>query len=433
MHSRKINQIVPAVFFFFALLACNLTGGSTSQPATEAGNGSPSSEPATAAVQPASPTEIVHLSMPGELPSGWDGEVIDRDTSLVAAERRVVGSENFALDLFERPFNADTMDTYYPAIDIVRARFYKDSPWEYATIKLSGPGVAGFDGVYGIEVDLDVNGRGDVLVLARQPGAQWSTDGVQVWTDTNHDVGGAHPLQADAPVAGDGYETLLFDAGVGADPDLAWARLSATEANVVEIAFKASLLYEDDSFTWGAWAMNPDAVQPGWFDLNDHFTHEQAGSPLIELAQFYPIKQLAGIDNTCRWSVGFTPTGSEPGICPVPATPTPILPGKITGVVFYDGVNGDLILDGASVRLMGVTVRARSGNCTSPGGLVTAGLTNTSGVYSLTVPPGTYCVDVNPDPAIGWSSKTPPQTVTVANGGTVNNVNFGYRSYLGMR
>jgi hypothetical protein len=42
-------------------------------------------------------------------------------------------------------------------------------------------------------------------------------------------------------------------------------------------------------------------------------------------------------------------------------------------------------------------------------------------------------VDVNPDPAIGWSSKTPPQTVTVANGGTVNNVNFGYRSYLGMR
>jgi hypothetical protein len=431
MQSRKIVRLVPAVILLFTLLACNLTGESTGQPPTEVVIENPPVEATDEPVQPDAPipTEIVHLTMPAELPSGFDGEVIDRDTSLVAAERRAMGSENFSQNLFERPFNANSMDTYFPAIDIVRARFYKDSPWEYATLKLSGPGTAGFDGVYGIEVDLDVNGRGDVLVLARQPGSSWSTDGVQVWMDNNHDVGGAHPLLTDAPVGGDGYETLLFDAGVGADPDLAWARLSATESNVVELAFKSSLLYDDDVFTWGAWAMNPDAVQPGWFDPNDHFTHEQAGSPLVELSQYYPVKQLAGIDNTCRWSVGFTPTGSEPGICPVPATPVPAI---ITGVVFYDGVNGDRILDGASMRLSGVTVRARAGTCSAPGSVVRTGVTNTSGVYSLSVPAGTYCVDVNPDPAIGWSDKTPPQTVTVVNGATVNNINFGYSTYLGM-
>jgi hypothetical protein len=57
---------------------------------------------------------------------------------------------------------------------------------------------------------------------------------------------------------------------------------------------------------------------------------------LIENPHYYPIKALAEVDNTCRWAVGFTPTGSEPGICPVPATPTPIVPGTISGVIFHN-------------------------------------------------------------------------------------------------
>ena len=39
------------------------------------------------------------------------------------------------------------------------------------------------------------------------------------------------------------------------------------------------------------------------------------------LAQ-YPLKQLAELDNTCRWSVGFTPDGTEPGLCHI-AQPEP--------------------------------------------------------------------------------------------------------------
>jgi hypothetical protein len=59
-------------------------------------------------------------------------------------------------------------------------------------------------------------------------------------------------------------------------------------------------------------------------------------------------------------------------------------------------------------------------------------LTNMSGVYKLTVSAGTYCVDVSPDP-VGYSHTTDSQTVTVVNGGSVNDINFGYWIYLGIR
>jgi hypothetical protein len=69
------------------------------------------------------------------------------------------------------------------------------------------------------------------------------------------------------------------------------------------------------------------------FEFNDHFTLEQAGSPLKEDAKNYPLKALWGVDNTCRMPSGFTPsTGSMPGLCPnyepVPSKPNaPQQPG----------------------------------------------------------------------------------------------------------
>ena len=81
---------------------------------------------------------------------------------------------------------------------------------------------------------------------------------------------------------------------------------------------------------------------------------------------------------------------------------------------------------------MGANVRARSGDCGSPGSEVDSAMTNANGLYTLTVPAGTYCVDVKPDP-VGYSHKTDPQTVTVPNGGSITDINFGYWTYLGMR
>jgi hypothetical protein len=71
------------------------------------------------------------------------------------------------------------------------------------------------------------------------------------------------------------------------------------------------------------WGWSDEGVKdPGLFDYNDGFTPEQAGSPASGSSE-YPLKELWGVDNTCRFTYGFEPDGSEPGVCPIPVTPTP--------------------------------------------------------------------------------------------------------------
>ncbi len=374
---------------------------------------------------------IVHLLIPGEPPGKIISEISDRDSSATASERRANGGENFASNLFERPFNANTMDTYFPDLDILRAALQRDDTWLFLILRLAGTSPdGGMSGAYGLEFDLDVDGRGDFLILATAPGAEWSTNGVRVWTDNNNDVGGKTPAQADTQ-PGDGYETLLFDSGVGSDPDLAWGRISPSDPTVVQVAFKRSLIENDGVFTWGAWTER-SVLTPGWYDYNDHFTPEDVGSPLAEQTKYYPIKALAELDNTCRWGVGFTPSGSEPGVCPKPVTPTPpppVGPGTISGTVYYNGINGGLsYVPGVSTPQAGIPVTLRSGDCGSPGGVVDSTTSNVSGKYSFSVGAGTYCVSFNPPS----SYRTGPQTVTIS-GGDSATVDFFYYTYLGLR
>jgi hypothetical protein len=100
-------------------------------------------------------------------------------------------------------------------------------------------------------------------------------------------------------------------------------------------------------------------------------------------------------------------------------------------LVFYD-FNANGVFDAPpDYGIAGASIRVRSGDCGSPGGTVANATTNASGNYSVTVQPGKYCVDVNPDPTIsgGWTSKSPPVTVTVGNGGSAT-ANFWYWYYL---
>jgi hypothetical protein len=446
--SHFSNRYLPAVILLATLLACNIPhfgppttpvsgendlptaiGGANGLPTAAGGQGEGVTTEPTAPASTETPTStpIVHMLVPGELPASFLSEITDRDSSGFAAQRRSNGGENFPKNMYERPFNGNTMDTYFPDLDITRTRLLRDSQWVYVEIRLAGQNPAGgLQGEYGVEVDLNVDGRGEVLLMAAKPGARWSTDGVRIWQDANHDVGASHPIQSDAPVNGDGYERLVFDQGVGSDPDAAWARISPIDPNSVQIAFKRGVINDDDKFTWGAWAMHESTFNPAWFDYNDHFTIEAAGSPLSELTQYYPLKAFAEADNTCRWGVGFTPIGTEPGVCPIPATPTPVVPGTISGIVFRQKY-GDLTYNIGDVLYPGASIRVRSGACGSPGGVVTTAITNAIGGYSVSVSPGTYCVDVNPDPYSTYTSKTPPQTVVVGSGGSVPNVNFGYK------
>ncbi len=88
------------------------------------------------------------------------------------------------------------------------------------------------------------------------------------------------------------------------------------------MAFKYAAIGSPDDWTWGVWA-DEGVNKPEYFDYNDHFTATEAGSPTTG-SSYYPVKAVAAVDNSCRWAVGFTPDGTEPGICYVPPTPTPV-------------------------------------------------------------------------------------------------------------
>lgn len=280
------------------------------------------------------PTAVPHVMLPGELPETPGGVVGDQDSSITADEKRAPSGDRFTFSHFERPFNANSMDVYYPSIDIQGATLYQDDTWLYVEIQLKDTGDPGFvlDGRYGFEIDLDTAGGGDLLVLASNPASsEWSTAGVEVWQDDNDDVGGLTPTITDkTPPACDGYETRLFGGDASNDPDLAWARVSPADPHIVQIAVKRAVLAGDQTFLVGIWAGYED-LTPALFDINDLFTHEQAGTSLVELPIFYPIKEVSALDNTCRMAIGYQPRGNEPGLCPQPDRPGQEAPPESSG------------------------------------------------------------------------------------------------------
>lgn len=279
--------------------------------------------PTTDTSAPTSRAPVVHSINPPEVPVNRESGMIDRDNTTFASQHRANGGEDFDKNKFERPFTANTMD-YLPDIDILDAQLARSGEWVFITFLMGGQNTTGgMKGAYGIEVDIFMDGRGDFIIYGINPtSTTWSTVGVKAYEDKNHDVGGSVILTSDLN-PGNGYETLIFDEGYINDPDAAWVRLSPTNSNSVQLAFKWSLIRTNDEYTWGAWVGVPEMVNAGWFDYNDHFTHALAGSSLSELANYYPLKAFWGWDNTCRWVVGMkNPKGTEPGLCPYTPVPT---------------------------------------------------------------------------------------------------------------
>jgi len=254
-------------------------------------------------------------AIPVAFPVERAGRTGDVDSSANAAKKLVSGGEEFVHGLYERPFNADTMDKYFPFLDIVDFQGFMDDTWGYAAITVAGADPnGGLPAQYGLELDLDRDGRGDWLIRASNPTrTQWSTQGVQAWNDADADIGGVEIMTADGTLyIGNGYEALVFDQGNGTLTDGAWVRVEPNNPDTVEIAFKLSMVGSPSSYAMGAWAGTN--VDPAMFDHNDAMTHAQAGSPLPDYAM-YPLKALAEIDNTCRLAIGFAPTVKEPGLC----------------------------------------------------------------------------------------------------------------------
>ncbi|MBN1266455.1 MAG: hypothetical protein JXA25_13245 [Anaerolineales bacterium] len=261
---------------------------------------------------PVTGAEIQHQVFPDTFMLASLQRVIDCNTGRRAANEAdpIVAPEcdQWDLNRYERPL--DNGDGYMAAVDILTTELGQDEDWLYAQISFFklGEDAPVLNGSYALEIDLNLDARGDLIVLVNNPAAmepgEWGVAGVQVWQDTNEDIGAQTAVLPDGGTAGDGFETLLFDAGKGEDPDLAWARVNPENPNVVELSFKKSLLGGQGVFAWWSWA-SAEPFDLAAFDYDD--TYGEDG--------------LTGLDNTCAWMFGQAPI-EMPNICHAIVVPT---------------------------------------------------------------------------------------------------------------
>ncbi len=361
-------------------------------------------------------TEIAHTMTPGE--PGWVYKwFYDTDASKTAENKYVSGGDDFVANLFERPFTEDEM-VYRPDIDINKTEISSDDNFFYVTLYLNRENPdGGLHGIYGVELDFDLDGRGDMLILADHPSAaDWDIAGVSVHSDPNGDVGGSTIMRPDSNYTGDGYEQVDFSINVLDDPDAAWARVDLDEPSVT-LAFKKSLFAGESTFVWGVWAAD-SLLDSAMLDLHDHYTQAEAGSPYQSNTE-YPIAAINLVDNTCRETYGFDATAPIPGLCYKPQQePTSKPPsgpdlGSISYVVFYDSNYNGRRDAGESLFVGGTyTIRLLEGSCSGS----TIG-SSTSNSYTFgNLEAGNYCV-VFSSGTLGLSN-SPQQPINLSAGGS---------------
>jgi hypothetical protein len=251
-----------------------------------------------------------NATIPGG-PFSIEGQVEDADSSKHASEKRVLSGDSYKANFFERPFTATSMN-YLPDVDIRNGYISTDGEYLYFIIELAGSNPnGGLQASYGVELDTDKDGRGNYSVWALNPvGTTWSTNAVTILKDNNRTVGGKDAYIADSSIyLGDGYETIIPNNGA----KQAWVRISPTTASTVQIAVPRIIIGSPKEFLWGVWADNGPR-NPNLFDYDDHYTYKDAGSP-ISGNQYYPLQQVAAIDNTCRRPYGFGPGYRIPNMC----------------------------------------------------------------------------------------------------------------------
>ena len=270
--------------------------------------------------------DIQHATIPGN-PGSPEVTKDEIDTSNTAGQKLALG-DSFRLGNLERPFTEDVMD-YYQENDLLEMKISKDDDFYYFVLEIVGPNkdTGILSAAYGVEFDTDLDGRGDVLLLAKgNSSAEWTIEGVSVYADSNEDVGGSSPVVPDTN-DGNGYDQVLFSINDLNDPDAAWQK---ADGNEVLLAIKRSMV-GGNRFFWKVWA-DSGLADPAKFDYNDSFSEEQAGSP-VKTGNFYPVGQLNLMDSTCWIAYNLEATGKEVGGCyqlqptPIPEPTKPSCPG----------------------------------------------------------------------------------------------------------
>ncbi len=276
------------------------------------------------------PTPVVAAGSPDEtddnlVPTAGKGReqvIHDQVNTSTAEQKRAFGGEQYSTGRFERPFDMDM--AYLPYLDIVKSTMQReDTDFIYVTLQVAAPisESAEKPARYGLMLDPNLDGRSEFLILAQKPmTTDWTVSGVDVWESTSAGL----PLASEngpIPVTGSkGYDVNLFSSGEGSKNGLAWVRLSPDKPDTVEIAFLNSMVGgEKGRFVWRPVTDGAD-YESTVYDLNVSYTIEEAGSPLGDSA-FYPLKEVFAVDSTCRVASGYTASGNEPGLCPLPAAP----------------------------------------------------------------------------------------------------------------
>jgi hypothetical protein len=214
---------------------------------TSLGNPTPHTNPHSV------PTQIQHITKPGEptyIPSQMTADCSLGKTIVPNQPVHIPKSCDNSLDNFiERPVTAD-LQNYFPYLDIWEAQFGANKDWLFAQIKVYDAAVSTETGdlYYFFKLDLNFDRRNSNVVVVSVKNLPmdaiiWTVNGVQAWSDT------------------DGTISPVFDQGVGADPDLAWARRSP---NTIEMAIKPGNLhlYGPSRFAWSAWAYQGTLTPP---------------------------------------------------------------------------------------------------------------------------------------------------------------------------
>jgi hypothetical protein len=327
-----MNKPIRVFTIFLTVLllgACNFSLKANTQQSSPA----PATATSTIASVPVQATDTVPAATaaftglpPGEPPKSVASWLIDANTPVNAKNAYAIDGDNYANNQFERPFDKDL--AYRPDLDIHSATLTLDSQWFYVTILLDGvqPDKNALIACYGVELDVNLDGRGDFVVWVQPPfTTAWSRENIVVYGSSKNTVGGPHPLLSDAPWKGDTYDTILFDGQKPSQDNAAWVRVSPNDPKSLQIAFTPDSVLKPARFLWNVWA--DDGIKdPSKFDYNDLFTKKEAGSP-YKWDPEYPPKSITSLDNTCRAPYGFKPVGSLPGLCESQPTPGPTTKG----------------------------------------------------------------------------------------------------------
>jgi hypothetical protein len=280
--------------------------------------------PAPAQVTDTPPTATAEPIIHKIIPEGGTrsrANAHDHEQTTTFEKKNVIGGDDFRRNQFERPYTAGEM-VYLPDLDIVDFGITSDDQFFFIGIELAGLNSETNDvsGYYGVEIDRNRDGRGEILLAVRGPySTEFTADNVVVMVDQNGDVGGLKPSRPDEGSTGDGYDGVIFDLSQNVhpeDPDLAWVRVIEGERPTVEIAYRKWIFKDgNEVFMWSVWASG-QGVEPGKFNWHDNITVAEAGSP-NKSDPDYPIKGIAELDNSCRVPLGFDAVGNEPLGCSV--------------------------------------------------------------------------------------------------------------------